>query len=79
MSMSFIAGAAAAITIGSLFIGGLAVAPRGGGFVGIPPAGARTNVPGPRHGFVPVRRVTTDAEPGFSRSERAGERFGYAD
>lgn len=81
MSMTFIAGAAAALTIGGLVIGGLAVAP-GDGFEEIRPHAtpqvSRTAAP-PRALFIQPRRSKADAEESFGGSESYGERFVYGE
>ena len=82
MSMSFIAGAAVAVAIGGIIIGGIAATPGDGSFEEIRPFEApqqSRNAAPPRYGFVPARRHTTDAEPAFAPSESYGERFRYAD
>jgi hypothetical protein len=78
MSMSFIAGAAAAVAVGGLILGGIAASPGDGGFEEIRPWEVQSRNVGPRHGFVPARRVTSDGETVFGR-ESYGERFRYAD
>ena len=81
MSMSFIAGAAAAFAIGGLVIGGLAVSPGDGAFEQIRPIAAPESVRNlaPARAVMPARRVTSDREPGLAPGEAYGERFRYAD
>lgn len=80
MSMTFIAGAAAALAIGGLVIGGLAVAPGDGSFEEIRPAPqvSRSMAP-PRAMFIQPKRFTADAEESFGRAESYGERFVYGE
>ncbi len=82
MSMTFIAGAAAALAIGGLVIGGLAVAPGDGAFEEIRPVTAeqvtRAAAP-PRALFMQPRRSAAEAEKSFGRSEGYAERFTYGD
>lgn len=82
MSMSFIAGAAIAVTIGGIVIGGIAASDGDNAFEPIrpiaPPEASRA-APQPRALFIQGRRAVQEAEPSFGRSEPDGERFRYAD
>jgi hypothetical protein len=81
MSMTFIAGAAAALTIGGLVLGGLAVAPGDGSFEEIRPYAAPqvSRTVAPRAMFIQPRRFATDADEAFGRSEGYAERFTYGE
>jgi hypothetical protein len=80
MSMTFIAGAAAALAIGGLVIGGLAVAPDDPSFeeIRLVPQASRSIAP-PRAMFIQPARLGKGAEESFGRSEGYAERFSYGE